>query len=171
MAKDVCGGWDVQRCLCQVIPVNSATRDCLYLRFQELHSTAAEHRSTSCPEITVLMQGLILRPRFSRGGHVFEVPVMLSPSVQQDTNLVIAAYVVPPLLTFITKYYVVLPLQKRSKVKKVLPRCPPLPTNHPRLLAVSSLASYLEGTVDLQLQNDLQRAGRWMRYNAVSIKE
>ncbi len=67
------------------------------------------------------MQGLILRPRFSRGGHVFEVPVMLSPSVQQDTHLLLAAYVVPPLVTYLTKYYLVLPLKKRAKVKKVLP--------------------------------------------------
>jgi hypothetical protein len=71
------------------------------------------------------VQGLILRPRFSRGGHVFEVPIMLSPSVQ-DYNLVVAAYVVPPFLTFVTKYYIVLPLKKRAKVKKVPPPPPPL---------------------------------------------
>jgi hypothetical protein len=49
---------------------------------------------------------------------VFEVPIMLSPSVQ-DYNLVVAAYVVPPFLTFVTKYYIVLPLKKRAKVQKV----------------------------------------------------
>ncbi len=46
---------------------------------------------------------------------------MLSPSVQQDTHLLLAAYVVPPLVTYLTKYYLVLPLKKRAKVKKVLP--------------------------------------------------
>ncbi len=65
-----------------------------------------------------VMQGIILRPKFSRGGHIFEVPVMLSPSVR-DSHVLLAAYILPPLLAYVTKSWIVLPLKKRAKVKKV----------------------------------------------------
>ena len=64
------------------------------------------------------VQGIILRPRFSRGGHTFEVPILLSPTVT-DYKLLLAAYVVPPLAVFVTKYYVIKPLRMRAKVRKV----------------------------------------------------
>lgn len=64
------------------------------------------------------MQGIILRPKFSRGGHIFEVPIMLSPSVR-DSNVLLAAYILPPLLAYVMKSWIVLPLKKRAKVKKV----------------------------------------------------
>ena len=64
------------------------------------------------------VQGIILRPKFSRGGHVFEVPVMLSQTVQ-DTHILATAYILPPLLAYVTKVWIVAPLRKKSKVKKV----------------------------------------------------
>ena len=47
---------------------------------------------------------------------------MLSPSVR-DSNVLLAAYILPPLLAYVTKSWIVLPLKKRAKVKKV---CLPL---------------------------------------------
>ena len=65
-----------------------------------------------------LMQGVVLKPRFGRGGHIFEVPIMLTQSAK-DYRVVAAAYIVPPLLTIFAKYYVIKPLRKRSRVRKV----------------------------------------------------
>ena len=44
---------------------------------------------------------------------------MLSPSVR-DSNVLLAAYILPPLLAYVTKAWIFLPLKKRAKVKKVL---------------------------------------------------
>lgn len=59
-----------------------------------------------------------MRPKFSRGGHVFEMPVLLSTNVR-DYNLLIAAYVLPPVLAYVTKSWIIQPLRKRAKLKKV----------------------------------------------------
>lgn len=43
---------------------------------------------------------------------------MLSQTVQ-DTHILATAYILPPLLAYVTKVWIVAPLRKKSKVKKV----------------------------------------------------
>ena len=64
------------------------------------------------------MQGIVLKPRFSRGGHVFEVPILMSP-VTKDYPVLLASYLLPPAISLAVKFWVVKPLKRRHKVQKV----------------------------------------------------
>ena len=62
-------------------------------------------------------QGVSVKAHFSRGGQQFIFPVLLSR--QLDLRVLAAAYLVPPILTLVGKYYVYKPLQRRYRLKKV----------------------------------------------------
>ena len=63
-------------------------------------------------------QGVVLRPKFSRGGHVFEVPILLSTTVS-DYRVAAAAYILPPAISLMVKFWIVKPLRRRAKLQKV----------------------------------------------------
>ena len=66
-----------------------------------------------------LWQGVVVRPKFSRGGHVFEVPIMVSPTLQ-DYKILAAAYILPPTISLVIRFCIVKPLRRHARRQKVL---------------------------------------------------
>lgn len=69
------------------------------------------------------MQGVVLRPMFKRGSHVFVFPMVLAPYQDASWRVVLGAGVLPPLAGLLLKYYVVRPLRRRYKLRKVRSMC------------------------------------------------
>ena len=83
---------------------------------EELHDFVVSVRPAHC---LLALQGVVLRPKFSRGGHVFEVPILLSTTVS-DYRVAAAAYILPPAISLMVKFWIVKPLRRRAKLQKVL---------------------------------------------------
>ena len=70
------------------------------------------------------MQGVLLKPMFSRGSHIFEAPLLLS-NTPADARALAAATLLPPLISASMQYLVLRPLRKRLRVQQVgLPAAP-----------------------------------------------
>ena len=61
----------------------------------------------------------MLRPTFKRGSHAFVFPVVLAPYRDASWRVMLGAGVLPPLAGLLLKYYVVRPLRRRYKLRKV----------------------------------------------------
>jgi hypothetical protein len=66
---------------------------------------------------------VVLKPRFTRGGHTFEFPLLLSHDVR-DVRVLLAAHLLPPLASILLHTLVVKPLWRRHRVSKVPLPCP-----------------------------------------------
>ena len=64
------------------------------------------------------VQGVLLKPLFSRGSHVFEAPILLSQT-PADARALAAAALLPPLVSAGLHYLVLRPLRKRLRVQQV----------------------------------------------------
>ena len=64
-------------------------------------------------------QGVVVRPRFTRGAHIFDFPILLAPVLSRSWRVWVAAYVLPPLLTLSIKHLVVRPAWRWHQKKKV----------------------------------------------------
>ena len=62
------------------------------------------------------MQGVVLKVRYSRAGHLFEFPILLSPT--PDPRIIAAAYTLIPLVTYIVRDWVVGPIAKLIETRK-----------------------------------------------------
>lgn len=60
-----------------------------------------------------------MKPRFTRGTHTFDFPILLT---QDYTNwrLVLGAYVVPPLTIYVAKRHIIRPLLRWRRLKEVI---------------------------------------------------
>ena len=65
----------------------------------------------------VVVQGVILRGSLVHGEHQFQFPVLLSRD--PDLKTIVLAYLAPPLLCYTLNRFVVRPLWKRHRLKKV----------------------------------------------------
>ena len=61
-------------------------------------------------------RGIVLKVRYSRGGHLFEVPIQLSAVL--SPTIVIAAHVLPPLVMFLSSSWVIGPLGRAVERRK-----------------------------------------------------
>ena len=59
-----------------------------------------------------------MKPRFSRGSHVFEVPVVLS-STYRDPPALLVAYLLPPAVALGLHFFLLRPLRRHWRVKEV----------------------------------------------------
>ncbi|RMZ52146.1 hypothetical protein APUTEX25_001536 [Auxenochlorella protothecoides] len=62
-------------------------------------------------------QGIVLKLRYNRAGHMFEFPILLSPLL--DWNILAAAYCLPPLLYYVGKEWVVGPLARGIQSRRL----------------------------------------------------
>ena len=64
------------------------------------------------------VQGVFLKPRFTRGTHTFDFPILLS---QDYTNwrILLGGYVVPPLTIYVAKRHIIRPLLRWRRLKEV----------------------------------------------------
>ena len=72
------------------------------------------------------MQGVLVKPLFTRGSHVFEAPILLSQE-PRDVRALLAAALLPPLVTAGLRYLVLQPIRRRQKYQQARPtagRCP-----------------------------------------------
>lgn len=63
-----------------------------------------------------LAQGVTLKLRYNRAGHLFEFPILLSSS--PDATVAAAAYALVPLVTYLAKSWVVDPLASRIEKRR-----------------------------------------------------
>lgn len=63
-------------------------------------------------------QGIVLKPRFSRGTHTFDFPVLLSHD-PRAWRVLLGAYVLPPLAIYVAKRHVIRPLRRWLKTRQV----------------------------------------------------
>ena len=59
---------------------------------------------------------MVLKVRYSRAGHLFEFPILLSPT--PDPRIIAAAYTLIPLVTYIVRDWVVGPIAKLIETRK-----------------------------------------------------
>ena len=64
------------------------------------------------------LQGVLVKPLFTRGSHIFEAPIMLSAE-PADARALLIAYLLPPLVTAGLRYLVVQPIRRRAKYQQV----------------------------------------------------
>ncbi len=64
------------------------------------------------------MQGILLKPRFTRGTHTFDFPVLLSADAR-NWRLLLAAYAVPPLTLYVARRHVIRPLRRWRRTREV----------------------------------------------------
>lgn len=64
------------------------------------------------------MQGIVLKPRFSRGTHTFDFPLLLSHD-PRAWKVLLGAYVLPPLTIYVTKRHIIRPLRRWKKARQV----------------------------------------------------
>lgn len=76
--------------------------------------------SEHCSDVVsaIVLQGVFLKPRFTRGTHTFDFPILLT---QDYTNwrLVAGAYIVPPLTIYVAKRHIIRPLLRWRRLKQV----------------------------------------------------
>lgn len=73
--------------------------------------------ATAGCSVNVGLQGITLKLRYNRAGHLFEFPVLLSPS-PTDWPTLAAAYLLPPLLYVAGRDWVVGPLQRGVEARR-----------------------------------------------------
>jgi len=66
--------------------------------------------------VTGFKKGVLLRIRYSRGGHLFEFPIQLSAAV--DPAVLIAAHILPPLALYVASEWILKPLGKAIESKR-----------------------------------------------------
>jgi DnaJ family protein C protein 11 len=66
--------------------------------------------------VVVGLQGVLLRLRYTRAGHLFEFPVLLSKSL--DPGVVAGAYLLPPLAIYAAKEWVLGPVARRVAARR-----------------------------------------------------
>lgn len=67
------------------------------------------YQPSSLPlSLPALPQGVTLKLRYSRAGHLFEFPILLSPTL--DPYIIAGAYTLIPLATYVAKDWVAGPL-------------------------------------------------------------
>jgi DnaJ family protein C protein 11 len=66
--------------------------------------------------VTGYKKGVLLRIRYSRGGHLFEFPIQLSAGV--DPGVLLAAHILPPLALYIASEWILKPLGKAIEGKR-----------------------------------------------------
>ena len=64
------------------------------------------------------LQGVFLKPRFTRGTHTFDFPILLTNDYT-NWRVVAGAYIVPPLTIYVTKRHIIRPLLRWRKLKQV----------------------------------------------------
>lgn len=77
-------------------------------------------------------QGVSVQGNYKRGSHTFKFPVMLAPWDISDWKIMLGASLLPPLGALTLKYYIVRPLRRRYKLRKVCPPSLRAPPNLPR---------------------------------------
>ena len=60
----------------------------------------------------------MLKPRFSRGTHTFDFPLLLSHD-PRAWRVLLGAYVLPPLTIYVTKRHIIRPLRRWRKARQV----------------------------------------------------
>jgi DnaJ family protein C protein 11 len=60
----------------------------------------------------------MVKPRYTRGGHTFEFPILLTHDYT-DVRVIAAAYILPPLLGIFLQTQIIRPLWRRHKARKV----------------------------------------------------
>ncbi|KAG7668677.1 hypothetical protein KSW81_005436 [Nannochloris sp. 'desiccata'] len=66
--------------------------------------------------VTGFKKGVLLRVRYSRGGHLFEFPIQLSATV--DPAVLLAAHILPPLAIYVASEWILKPLGKAIEGKR-----------------------------------------------------
>ena len=79
------------------------------------------HIAQTCTTLASCLQGVVVKPQFSRGSHLFEVPIALSHTYR-DPPALLVAYLLPPGIALCLHYLVLRPLRKHWKVKEVRSR-------------------------------------------------
>ncbi|EIE26180.1 DnaJ-domain-containing protein, partial [Coccomyxa subellipsoidea C-169] len=74
--------------------------------------------STAGLAVAVGLYGIVLKPRFSRGTHTFDFPLLLSHD-PRAWKVLLGAYVLPPLTIYVTKRHIIRPLRRWKKARQV----------------------------------------------------
>ena len=61
---------------------------------------------------------MFLKPRFTRGTHTFDFPILLSHDYT-NWRILVGAYVVPPLTIYVAKRHIIRPLLRWRRLKEV----------------------------------------------------
>ena len=62
---------------------------------------------------------MFLKPRFTRGTHTFDFPILLSHDYT-NWRILVGAYVVPPLAIYVAKRHIIRPLLRWHRLKEVI---------------------------------------------------
>eukprot|EP00884_Botryococcus_braunii_P017745 jgi/Botrbrau1/4654/Bobra.33_2s0025.1 len=83
-----------------------------------VHRRVSQH-VTAYLGVQTTLNGIVLKPRVSRGGHTFEFPLLLSHDTR-DVRVLLAAHLLPPLATLLIHTFVVRPLWRRHRANTIL---------------------------------------------------
>lgn len=89
---------------------------CLFCASLLAPQSAVLKISTPPVRLSSLPQGVVLKLRYSRAGHLFEFPILLSPL--PDPVVAAAAYTLTPLLLYIGKDWVAGPLGRLIEARR-----------------------------------------------------
>ena len=64
------------------------------------------------------LQGVFLKPRFTRGTHTFDFPILLTHDYT-NWRMVLGAYLVPPVTILVVKRGLIRPLLRWHRLKQV----------------------------------------------------
>ena len=69
---------------------------------------------------TCRSQGIMLKPRFTRGTHTFDFPILLCVDYC-NWKVLLAAYVVPPLTIYVARRHVIRPIRRWHRTREARP--------------------------------------------------
>ena len=70
------------------------------------------------PDEEAALQGVFLKPRFTRGTHTFDFPILLTHDYT-NWRMVLGAYLVPPVTILVVKRGIIRPLLRWHRLKQV----------------------------------------------------
>ena len=70
------------------------------------------------PDREAALQGVFLKPRFTRGTHTFAFPILLTHDYT-NWRMVLGAYLVPPVTILVVKRGIIRPLLRWHRLKQV----------------------------------------------------
>ncbi|KAK9907695.1 hypothetical protein WJX75_008271 [Coccomyxa subellipsoidea] len=115
--------------------------------------------STAGLAVAVGLYGVVLKPRFSRGTHTFDFPLLLSHD-PRAWRVLLGAYVLPPLTIYVTKRHIIRPLRRWRKARqRVEKEMELLEEQRTKRKAAAGANSVMEPIAKRKLRKELQKGG------------
>ncbi|BDA50839.1 DnaJ homolog subfamily C member 11 [Coccomyxa sp. Obi] len=109
--------------------------------------------------VAVGLYGVVLKPRFTRGTHTFDFPLLLSHD-PRAWRVLLGAYVLPPLAVYVTKRHIIRPLRRWRKTRQRLEKeMELLEDQRTRRAAAAGACRVMEPVAKRKLRKEIQKGG------------